>query len=94
MLRNKRCPDPLASRHFAERSLTPWIRIVSRDPRRIWPARWKGVVGDMAGDADTQAAGRVREAAGKVQNLYGQAKDAARDAVDDALLPPYYRRSL
>lgn len=42
-------------------------------------------MGDMAGDADTQAAGRVREAAGKVQNLYGQAKDAARDAVDDAL---------
>ena len=45
----------------------------------------EGAVGDMAGDADTQAAGRVREAAGKVQNLYGQAKDAARDAADDAI---------
>ena len=28
--------------------------------------------------------GRVREAAGTVQNLYGQAKDAARDATDAA----------
>ena len=32
----------------------------------------------------TEAAGRVREAAGTVQNLYGQAKDAARDATDAA----------
>ncbi len=33
----------------------------------------------------TQAAGRAREAAGTVQNLYGQAKDAARDATDAAV---------
>ena len=39
-------------------------------------------VGDIAGDAKTQAAGRVREATGTAQNLYGQAKDAAREATD------------
>jgi ElaB/YqjD/DUF883 family membrane-anchored ribosome-binding protein len=38
----------------------------------------------MAGDATTQATGRAREASGTVQNLYGQAKDAARDAADTA----------
>lgn len=44
----------------------------------------EGTVGDLAGDAQTQAAGRAREAAGTVQNLYGQAKDKARDAADMA----------
>jgi uncharacterized protein YjbJ (UPF0337 family) len=39
-------------------------------------------LGDVAGDAKTQAAGKVREATGTAQNLYGQAKDAARDATD------------
>jgi len=38
----------------------------------------EGAVGDMAGDAQAQAAGTV-------QNLYGQAKDAARDAGDAAV---------
>ena len=33
----------------------------------------EGTVGDIAGDAKTQAAGRVREATGTAQNLYGQA---------------------
>jgi uncharacterized protein YjbJ (UPF0337 family) len=37
----------------------------------------EGALGDIAGDAKTQAAGRAREATGTVQNLYGQAKDAA-----------------
>ena len=45
----------------------------------------ESTVGDMAGDAKTQAEGRAREAAGTVQNLYGQAKDAARDATDTAV---------
>jgi uncharacterized protein YjbJ (UPF0337 family) len=45
----------------------------------------EGAVGDMAGDAKTQAAGRAREASGTVQNLYGQAKDVARDATDAAV---------
>jgi uncharacterized protein YjbJ (UPF0337 family) len=45
----------------------------------------EGTVGDVAGDAKTQAAGRVREATGAAQNVYGQAKDAARDAADAAV---------
>ena len=45
----------------------------------------EGAVGDMTGNAQTQAAGRAREATGTVQNLYGQAKDAARDAGDAAV---------
>jgi uncharacterized protein YjbJ (UPF0337 family) len=45
----------------------------------------EGAIGDIAGDARTQAAGRVREATGTAQNLYGQAKDAAREATDAAV---------
>jgi uncharacterized protein YjbJ (UPF0337 family) len=45
----------------------------------------EGAVGDATGDGKTQAAGRAREATGTVQNLYGQAKDAARDAGDAAV---------
>ena len=45
----------------------------------------EGAIGDIAGDAKTEAAGRVREAAGTAQNLYGQAKDAAREATDAAV---------
>ena len=44
----------------------------------------EGAVGNLAGDAKTQASGRAREAEGTVQNLYGQAKDAARDVTDAA----------
>ena len=42
-------------------------------------------IGDIGGDAKTEAAGRVREATGMAQNLYGQAKDAAREATDAAV---------
>ena len=45
----------------------------------------ESTVGDAAGDARTQASGRLREASGAAQNLYGQAKDAARDATDAAV---------
>ncbi|HZE53323.1 MAG TPA: CsbD family protein [Bradyrhizobium sp.] len=45
----------------------------------------EGAVGSMTGNAQTQAAGRAREAAGTVQNLYGQAKDTARDAGEAAV---------
>ena len=45
----------------------------------------ESTVGDIAGDAKTEAAGRTREATGTAQNLYGQAKDAARDASDAAV---------
>lgn len=40
--------------------------------------------GDVTGNTESQLGGRAREAAGKAQNLYGQAKDAARDAADTA----------
>jgi uncharacterized protein YjbJ (UPF0337 family) len=45
----------------------------------------ESTIGDIAGDAKTQASGRIREATGTAQNLYGQAKDAARDAADAAV---------
>ena len=45
----------------------------------------EGTVGDIVGDAKTQAEGRVREATGTAQNLYGQAKDAARETTDAAI---------
>jgi uncharacterized protein YjbJ (UPF0337 family) len=45
----------------------------------------ESAVGDIAGDAKIEAAGRVREATGTAQNLYGQAKDAAREATDAAV---------
>ena len=44
----------------------------------------ESAIGDIAGDSKTQASGKAREAAGTVQNLYGQAKDAVRDATDTA----------
>ena len=47
--------------------------------------RVEGTVGEIAGDAKTQAAGRIREATGSAQNLYGQAKGAAREATDAAV---------
>ena len=45
----------------------------------------ESTVGDAAGNAQAQAAGRAREATGTVQNLYGHAKDAARNAGDAAV---------
>ena len=44
----------------------------------------ENTLGELAGDAKTQAAGRVREAAGTAQNLYGQAKDTARETTEAA----------
>jgi uncharacterized protein YjbJ (UPF0337 family) len=44
----------------------------------------EGAVGDVTGDTETQASGRVREAVGKAQNLYGQAKDTAASYARDA----------
>ncbi|MFO1111219.1 MAG: CsbD family protein [Bradyrhizobium sp.] len=44
----------------------------------------EGAAGELAGDAKMQGSGRTREAAGTVQNLYGQAKDAARDVGEAA----------
>ena len=44
--------------------------------------KFEGTFGDIASDAKTEAAGRVREATSTAQNLYGQVKDAAREATD------------
>jgi uncharacterized protein YjbJ (UPF0337 family) len=40
--------------------------------------------GQATGNAARDAAGRAREASGTVQNIYGQAKDAARDLGENA----------
>src|ERR1700750_714011 len=45
----------------------------------------ESTVGGIAGDAKTEAAGRVREATGSAQNLDGQAKDAVRQTSDPAV---------
>src|SRR5205807_458930 len=63
---------------------------ISMDKDRIagaaneFAGRAEGVIGDLAGDTRTQASAKAREAAGTVQNLYGQAKDAAREATGNA----------
>jgi uncharacterized protein YjbJ (UPF0337 family) len=44
----------------------------------------ENTIGELAGDAKMRAAGRIREAAGAAQNLYGQAKDTAQDASEAA----------
>ena len=44
----------------------------------------EGAFGDLTGDGQTQASGNARQAAGTVQNLYGQAKYAVKDAADTA----------
>ena len=44
----------------------------------------EAAVGDALGDSDTQASGRVRQAAGAAQNLYGQAKDTIKDNLGDS----------
>ena len=42
-------------------------------------------VGDVADDAMTRAAGRVRDPTGPAQDLFGHAKDATRQATDAAV---------
>jgi uncharacterized protein YjbJ (UPF0337 family) len=51
---------------------------------RDFAGKAESAIGNVAGDAKTEAQGRFRETAGTAQNLYGQAKDAARDATDAA----------
>jgi uncharacterized protein YjbJ (UPF0337 family) len=38
--------------------------------------------GRITGDAKTRVEGEINQAAGRAQNLYGQARDAAADAVE------------
>jgi uncharacterized protein YjbJ (UPF0337 family) len=59
-------------------------RIAGADMERAY-RKAEGAVGEMAGESKTEASGRPHEAAGTVQNLYGQAKDAAREAADTAV---------
>ena len=44
----------------------------------------EAAIGDIVGDPETQASGRVRQAAGTAQDLYGQAKDTIGDTFADA----------
>ena len=44
----------------------------------------EGVVGDAVGNRSTQASGRAMETEGVIEDLYGQAKDVARDTADAA----------
>ena len=46
--------------------------------------RVKRQVGEWTGDTETEAEGAAQQVKGKVQNAFGKAKDAVRDAVDDA----------
>ncbi|MGU3663913.1 CsbD family protein [Methylobacterium sp. A49B] len=43
----------------------------------------QGAVGDLAGSNGVSVEGRLREAHGAAENLYGQAKDAVRHAADE-----------
>jgi uncharacterized protein YjbJ (UPF0337 family) len=45
----------------------------------------EGAIGESTGNVQARAAGRAREATGAAQNLYGQAKDVAREATDAAV---------
>jgi uncharacterized protein YjbJ (UPF0337 family) len=60
------------------------------DDNRIEGAVREGVgrvqdaVGGAFGDEDVQARGKLNQAAGGVQNLYGQIVDGAKDVLDDA----------
>ena len=60
------------------------------DPDRIKGAaknalgHGESAIGDLTGNAQTQAEGLIDRAAGTAQNAYGRAKDTARDALDRA----------
>ena len=44
----------------------------------------ESTVGGIAGDAKTEASGRVREATGSAQDLYGQARESVSQVADAA----------
>ncbi len=44
----------------------------------------QGAIGDITGSHRDSVEGRVREAGGQAENLYGRAKDTVRDVADDA----------
>jgi uncharacterized protein YjbJ (UPF0337 family) len=73
----------LAKLHLQNGAAMDKDRIVGS--AKDYAGKVESTVGGIAGDAKTEAAGRVREATGSAQNLYGQAKDAARQASDAAV---------
>ncbi|QIG97321.1 MULTISPECIES: CsbD family protein [unclassified Bradyrhizobium] len=54
-------------------------------PAKDFAGRVESAVGNIPGDPKTEAAGQLRDGKGTAQNLYGQAKDAARQASDAAV---------
>ena len=50
--------------------------------------RAKRQAGEWSGDTEAQAEGGVQELKGKIQNAWGKAKDAARDANEPKSAPP------
>ena len=58
--------------------------------------RAKRQAGEWTGDTKAQIEGGVQEIKGRVQNAWGKAKDAAREADKDETAPPpedaHYRR--
>ena len=46
--------------------------------------RVQDAVGGLVGSDNTQVKGKLNEAAGSLQNTYGQVKDQAQDALDQA----------
>jgi uncharacterized protein YjbJ (UPF0337 family) len=51
---------------------------------RDFAGKVEDTVGNMTGDAKTQAEGLARQATGTAQDLYGHTKDMAHDAADTA----------
>jgi uncharacterized protein YjbJ (UPF0337 family) len=45
-------------------------------------------LGRVTGDAKTQAQGPLKQAAGDIQDLYGQAIDSAEDGIESAKMTP------
>jgi uncharacterized protein YjbJ (UPF0337 family) len=77
--------EPVLRSEYASQGVTAMDKDRIAGSAKDVAGKVEGAVGDMAGNAHAQTAGRAREAAGSVQNLYGQAKDAARDAGDAAV---------
>ncbi len=47
--------------------------------------RVEDAVGGLTGDAELQAKGKIKEAAGAVHEAFGQAKSSVKDALEDTL---------
>jgi uncharacterized protein YjbJ (UPF0337 family) len=63
------------------RTITMDENRVARTARNVAGKAQEGV-GRLAGDVKTEMEGRLNQAAGSAQELYGQARDAAREGVE------------